>query len=161
MFQIMHLFNNILFNVLICTDDQCRLDCKTWTVANGQCANGAIIDSGKITLYSDSNCSTIIPGSDNIPILFDAPCNVLLSNLYSRHIGSYIVSQSSPDDLIIASGVILLCFCMFYGWFCCCYKGAAVAAGAVGQCKNDRIAGPIAATAGPLTVPLLDPEDPE
>ena len=151
----MQLFNNILFNVLICSDDQCRLDCKTWTVANGQCANGAIIDSGKITLYSDSNCSTIIPGSDNIPFLLDAPCNVLLSNLYNRHIGSYIISPSSDSSLLIVSAFILLCFCMC----CCCYKGsdAAGAAAEASQSKNDRA---VTATAG-ATVPLLDPEDPE
>lgn len=109
----MQRFSDALFNVVICTDDQCNVDCRTWTAAFGECTSSAIIDDGKITLYSDSNCSTIIPGSDNIPILLGASCNVLLSNLYSRHIGSYKVSQAGFTGPIIAVVVlvILCCFC--------------------------------------------------
>lgn len=121
--------NSPLITTVICADDQCNVNCRTWTALIGQCASDAIIDGGTITLYSDSNCSTIIPGSDNIPVLLSGECNVLLSNIYSRHIGSYKVTQASPYSPIIAFLFIsamfcwcAVCWCAFYCCLCCVDK---------------------------------------
>lgn len=155
-------FNSLLFDAVICSDDQCKDNCYTWTALNGECASGAIIDGAKITLYSDSNCSTIIPGSDNIPILVGAACNVLLSNLYNLHIGSYKVSQHVPSAFALAAAAaaaVLLCCFLFYAriyWA----KLAAAATGPIGPTAATAATRPIGATAA--ATPLLhESEDPE
>ena len=150
----------------ICADDQCNVDCRTWTAVIGQCVSDAIVDSDTITLYSDSNCSTIIPGSDNIPVLLSGECNVLLSNIYSRHIGSYKVNQVSPFSPIIAflfiSAVFCwcaVCWCAFYCCLCCVDKRdrtirPATAATATAPTATAPTATAPTATA-PTAVPLL------
>ena len=165
-------FSKPLINVLICADDQCKVDCRAWTTTFGQCSSNSIIDGGIITFYSDSNCSTIIPGSDNIPVLLSGDCNVLLSNIYSQHIGSYKVTQTSPYIQIIALFIISFLFCCCSFCCCLCYvtKTARVIipAGPIGPATATATATATAPTAtaptGPIgpTAPLLhDSEDPQ
>ena len=114
-----------LISMTICSDDICSKDCVSWTATSGKCSPcqsnlgpcsatnpSSIVTTSYITLYSDSTCQKAISGTENIGLLMDSGCNVLVA-AYSSHIGSYKASNTSAIiGSAIAGSILLLSLCV-------------------------------------------------
>jgi hypothetical protein len=117
-----------LISMNVCSDTKCSVDCVSWTASASQCVPcdtkkglcslsnpSSITTAGAITLYSDSQCTVAIPGTNQMSITLDNTCRELVAS--GTRIGSYKASNLSVT-IGVTIGVILL---VSIGCGCCCY----------------------------------------
>ena len=122
-----------LISMTVCSDDICSKDCVSWTATSGKCAPcqsklgdcsaknpSSIVTTSYITLYSDSTCQKVISGTENMGLLMDSGCNILVA-AGSNHIGSYKASNTSAIvGGVVAGSFLLICLCICG---CCMRRG--------------------------------------
>ena len=126
-----------LISMNVCSDAKCSANCVAWTASATQCApcdtkRGAcsltnpssITTTNSITLYSDSQCTVLIPGTNQISITLDNTCRELVAS--GTRIGSYRASNLSLT-IGVSIGVVLLVsigcgICCYAKGVCCCKR---------------------------------------
>lgn len=118
-----------LISMKVCSDLKCKTDCVSWNTNANSCAvcdknKGACsitnpsskTTTNSLTFYSDNTCTSVISGTQNMPILIGAGCNVLHNEF--GDFGSYDATNLSALIGGVVGGVIvLICLCV-----CCCRK---------------------------------------
>ena len=126
-----------LISMNVCSDAKCSANCVAWTASATQCApcdtkKGAcslsnpstITTTNSITLYSDSKCTVLIPGTNQMSITLDNTCRELVAS--GTRIGSYRASNLSLT-IGVSIGVALLVsigcgICCYAKGVCCCKR---------------------------------------
>ena len=133
------LFNLILFipiisaqliSISICSDNECKKECSSWTTNSGQCypcdSIYCITTLSSITFYSDSSCFNIFEGTKPIPLNVNNKCNPLIFERtkigYAQALNASIVIGLTVGFSLLVLGVIIasICYCKKYNT--CCYK---------------------------------------
>ena len=122
--------NSQIISMAVCKDTICSKDCVYWTATSGKCAScqgtcslsnpSSIVTTSSITLYSDSSCQQIIPGTQQMQLLVDRGCNTLIAE-YANTIGSYKAANMSAVIGAVVGGIVFIvsltvCLC------CICRK---------------------------------------
>lgn len=122
--------NSQIISMAVCKDLVCSKECMYWTATSGKCATcqgtcslsnpSSIVTTSSITLYSDSSCQQIIPGTQQMELLVDRGCNTLIAE-YANTIGSYKAANMSAVIGAVVGGIVFIvglsvCLC------CICRK---------------------------------------
>ena len=118
----------IPISMTVCSDDVCSKDCISWTATTDRCSPcqpnlgacssknpSSIVTTSSMTLYSDSTCQKVIPGTQNMNLLMDSGCNVLIGDKAS-HFGSYKAINTGA----IIGGLVGGSFLLFAMCICAC-----------------------------------------
>ena len=115
-----------IININLCSDLSCSNNCEIWTGTSGKCTSykrgSSIISENSISLYTDSQCQTPIPGQQLMPLFVDTGCNILYASNDTK-IGSYRASNTLAIVFgVIGGALFLICFVIFCQYFYKKYK---------------------------------------
>lgn len=124
---LLSLVNSQIISMAVCKDLTCSKECVYWTATSGKCAPcqgtcsqtnpSSIVTTSSITLYSDSTCQQVIPGTQQMQLLVDRGCNTLIAE-NANTIGSYRASNVSAVIGSVVGGIVFIiglaiCLCCF------------------------------------------------
>jgi hypothetical protein len=125
--SLMVLVNSQIISMAVCKDLTCSKECVYWTATSGKCAPcqgtcsltnpSSVVTTSSITLYSDSTCQQVIPGTQQMQLLVDRGCNTLIAE-NANTIGSYRASNISAVIGSVVGGIVFViglsvCLCCF------------------------------------------------
>lgn len=136
-----------LIQMSVCSDFSCSSNCVSWTATAGKCnpcqkgqcsiSNpSSIVDVGSMSLYSDSNCQNVIPGTLDMNLFMDSGCKVLYA-ANDIKIGSYKASNTSAIIAGVVGGVLLLACCCT-GAYCMCKRCVLAGTGVQPQLQQQQ-----------------------
>lgn len=124
---LLSLVNSQIISMAVCKDLTCSKDCVYWTATSGKCAPcqgtcslsnpSSVVTTSSITLYSDSSCQQLIPGTQQMQLLVDRGCNTLIAE-NANTIGSYKAGNMSAVIGAVVGGIVFIigltvCLCCF------------------------------------------------
>lgn len=108
-----------LISINICSDFDCKANCKSWIATNDKCMDTSppsITTYTSYAVYSDSNCNTIQTNTYKTPITLDGHCNLLYLSENTYPYGSYKADNLS---LILILSLIFGCIFIIISIICC------------------------------------------